>query len=196
MNAMSQAYDLVGSDWEVNRIDLASNPVDLTKHLPDLANVPIAFQQPFTSVWVNSSVMSAPVRLLDASARRLPDGEDRGAYLESGPSSDLVGQVEQVIESVFNHPRFNVRLAASVAGTSARTLQRRLSDQGTSFSRLLQAVRFGKAQRLLRDPEMPLKEIAKRLGYNDLANFMRAFKRWTGVGPSEFRRLQYEPGHE
>jgi AraC-like DNA-binding protein len=36
---------------------------------------------------------------------------------------------------------------------------------------------------------MPLKEIAKWLGYTELANFIRAFKRWTGVGPNEFRRL-------
>ena len=41
---------------------------------------------------------------------------------------------------------------------------------------------------------MPLKEIAKRLGYTDLANFIRAFKRWTGVGPTDFRQLHYGEG--
>jgi len=39
---------------------------------------------------------------------------------------------------------------------------------------------------------MLLTEIAGRLGYSDLPNFIRAFKRWTGVGPNEFRRLHYD----
>jgi len=196
MNAMSQAYNLVGEDWQVNRIELASDPIDLTKYFPGLADVPVAFQQPFTSVWVHQSVMSAPVRRFDTSAHTLRHGEDLESYLESGPSMDPVGQLEQVIESLLNHPTVSVRLTASIIGTSPRTLQRRLTDQGTSFSRLLQAVRFRKGQQLLEDPKMPLKEIANRLGYTDLANFMRAFKRWTGVGPSQFRRLHYERAQE
>ena len=85
-------------------------------------------------------------------------------------------------------------LTAAIIGASARTLQRRLAERGLSFSRVLQGVRFRNAQELLRDPRLPLTEIAKRLGYTDPANFIRAFKRWTGVGPSEFRRLQYEDG--
>jgi len=43
---------------------------------------------------------------------------------------------------------------------------------------------------------MPLTEIAKRLGYTDPANFVRAFKRWTGICPSAFRQLHYTDGHE
>jgi AraC-like DNA-binding protein len=196
MNAMSQAYDLVGSHWQVKRIELASDPVDLTMYFPELANVPVAFAQPFTSVWVHQSVMTAPVRSFDVSADKLRDGFNLDFYLKSGPSSDPIGQLEQAIQSVLNHPRMSVRLAASIIGTSVRTLQRQLTEQDTSFSRLLQAIRFRMAQQLLEDPKMPLKEIANRLGYTDLANFMRAFKRWTGLGPSQYRRLHYEPEHE
>ena len=103
-------------------------------------------------------------------------------------------QLEQVIESVLDQPAVNLQLTASIIGTSPRTLQRRLTEQDQSFSRLLQAVRFRTAQRLLCDRAMLLAEIARRLGYADSANFIRAFKRWTGVGPNEFRKLH--DGHE
>ena len=93
----------------------------------------------------------------------------------TAPASDPIDQLEQVIESA---------------------LQRRLSEQGESFSCLLQGIQFRRAQRLLQDLGMPLTPIAKRLGYTDLANFIRAFKRWTGVGPNEYRRLHYEHGHK
>jgi len=158
--------------------------------------VPVRFRQPFTSIWMDAAVMSTRIRRVRAHADCPSDVDAREAYLELGPASDPICQLEQVIDSVLSHPRVSVRLTASIIGTSARTLQRRLTNQGTSFSRLLQAVRFRKGQQLLEDPKMPLREIAKRMSYTDLANFMRAFKRWTGVDPSQFRRLHCEPGHE
>jgi AraC-like DNA-binding protein len=112
----------------------------------------------------------------------------------TSPAADPIEQLEQVIESTLGNPELSVPFIAANIGTSARTLQRRLADHGASFSRLLQAVRFRNSQRLLRDPELPLSEIAKRLGYTDLPNFLRAFKRWAGVSPNEYRRLHY--GHE
>ena len=119
------------------------------------------------------------------------DEDQRNCYARSGPAADPLGQLEQAIESILGHPDMSLQLAATITGTSPRTLQRRLAEDGTSFSRTLQAVRFRNARRLLQDPEMPSKEISKRLGYTDPANFMRAFKRWTGVSPNEFRRLHY-----
>ena len=87
-------------------------------------------------------------------------------------------------------------MTAAIIGMSPRTLQRQLAEEERSFSRLLQSVRFRVAQRLLRDSSMPLTEIASRLSYADLPNFIRAFKRWTGVGPNEFRKLHYDDEHE
>jgi AraC-like DNA-binding protein len=69
-----------------------------------------------------------------------------------------------------------------------RTLKRRLADQGTSFSALLDEVRRDRATLLLRAGELSVDEIGARLGYSDPANFARAFRRWTGSSPRAFRR--------
>jgi AraC-like DNA-binding protein len=71
---------------------------------------------------------------------------------------------------------------------SARTLQRRLEDEGTRFSVVLELTRERVARRLLEDHALPLGEVAYRAGFADLASFSRAFKRWTGVPPGAFRR--------
>ena len=192
VNAMANSGYGGEAVWQLNRIELASDPIDLSAYFPALADVPISFRQPFTSLWVDMSVMSAPIRRPDITNCSPADAPALDSFLETGPASDLIGQLEQAIESMLNQPGLTLQHTAVAIGTSARTLQRRLAEHDTSFSHSLQAIRFRCAQRLLADPEMPLKEIAKRLGYTDLANFIRAFKRWTGVGPNEFRRLHYE----
>jgi AraC-like DNA-binding protein len=77
---------------------------------------------------------------------------------------------------------------ASALQMSARTLQRRLEDEGTRFSVVLELARERVARRLLADRSLPLAEVAYRAGFADLASFSRAFKRWTGMPPGAFRR--------
>ena len=78
--------------------------------------------------------------------------------------------------------------AAATAGTSVRTLQRRLLDLGLTYRELLDEVRLETACRLMERSETSLAEVAAALGYADPANFTRAFQRWTGKTPSAFRR--------
>lgn len=70
---------------------------------------------------------------------------------------------------------------------SPRTLQRRLEEDATKFSDVLERVRETLARRWLREPNRSLTEIAFGLGFSDLATFSRAFKRWTGVPPGTWR---------
>jgi hypothetical protein len=65
-NALASSGYGGGAGWQLNRIELASDPIDLSRYFPELAEVPASFGQPFTSLWVNTSVMSAPIRRLDA----------------------------------------------------------------------------------------------------------------------------------
>jgi AraC-like DNA-binding protein len=71
---------------------------------------------------------------------------------------------------------------------STRTLQRRLAEEGTSFRGLLDDVRRTAAARHLRTPGLSNAEVAYVLGFSELAAFQRAFRRWYGVTPGEFRR--------
>jgi len=73
--------------------------------------------------------------------------------------------------------------------TSERTLRRRLAEEGVTFSDLLSDVRRELALRYLEDPRLSVDEIAFLLGFANGSAFRRAFRRWTGVSPSEKRAL-------
>lgn len=75
-------------------------------------------------------------------------------------------------------------LCARLLGMTPRTLHRRLTDEGTSYREVLDSVRHRIARECLRAERLSVKEVAYLLGYTDVANFRRAFKRWEGVPPS------------
>ncbi len=79
---------------------------------------------------------------------------------------------------------------ATRLGMSERTLHRRLADEKQPFRMLHDRVRRNLAERLLRDSMLGLESIAQQLGYAEAASFSRAFKRWNGVSPDQWRRLQ------
>jgi AraC-like DNA-binding protein len=77
--------------------------------------------------------------------------------------------------------------------TSERTLHRRLAEEGSSFSMLLDEARRERAQLLLGDRTLSCSEIAFLLGYAEPAVFFRAFKRWTGTSPQAYRNQSRRP---
>ena len=82
----------------------------------------------------------------------------------------------------------DIELVAATIGISVRTLQRRLHRSGTSYADLARAVRRDAALQMLKNRKQTIGEIARTLGYADHPHFTRAFQRWMGVSPREFRR--------
>lgn len=80
----------------------------------------------------------------------------------------------------------SLQVAARMFHMTPRTLHRRLVDEGTSYRELVESVRHTLAVEHLKSGRFSLDEIAYRLGYTDIANFRRAFKRWEKMPPSEF----------
>ncbi len=72
---------------------------------------------------------------------------------------------------------------------SKRTLQRRLQNQNANFAQIRDALRFHYAIKYLIDEHMSVDTVSKALDFSDRTSFTNAFKRWTGLSPSVFRKL-------
>ena len=81
---------------------------------------------------------------------------------------------------------------AELLGISPRTLQRRLADEGTSYSEVVQRVRYNIAAEMLRDSHMRVIDVANALGYEDASNFSRFFRRVASITPRHYRSLYRE----
>jgi AraC-like DNA-binding protein len=77
---------------------------------------------------------------------------------------------------------------ASAMNLSTRQLQRKLSSQGITFGELLQQVRLTLALEYLKDPLMAMVDIGLSLGFQDQSNFVKAYKKWTGETPGQYRK--------
>jgi AraC-like DNA-binding protein len=82
---------------------------------------------------------------------------------------------------------------ANLLGMSSRTLQRRLAYHETTFNEVLDQTRFDSAKLFLQDKSISISDICYELGYENPANFTRAFRRWAGVTPRQHRQLISQP---
>lgn len=78
--------------------------------------------------------------------------------------------------------------AARMLALSERTLHRRLAEEGTRFSAMIDEARYARARELLMDGHMAIEQIAVAVGFAEPSSFSRAFKRWSGMGALEYRR--------
>jgi AraC-like DNA-binding protein len=92
--------------------------------------------------------------------------------------------------------RPDVEGVAHDLGMSERTLQRRITDEGTTFRALLVEARQELCQQLLSDPSVDITEAACLLGYQDTSSFYRAFREWMGVTPSQWRERNGSGSHD
>jgi AraC-like DNA-binding protein len=97
-------------------------------------------------------------------------------------------EVRRVLASELCHGNPDVVHVARAMHMSARTLGRRLNDEGTTFRELRDELRRQLALSYVANPEVGLCEVAFLLGFSDVAVFHRAFRRWTGTTPLQHRR--------
>ncbi len=109
-------------------------------------------------------------------------------------SQDLVSKVKAIVSK--SAAFYAMPIVAKELWMTERTLRRRLKEQGFSFQKLVNQVRYQQAQTLLETTNTHIADIAELLGYSDTASFRHAFKRWSGFAPTEYRAYQQRQNDE
>lgn len=118
--------------------------------------------------------------LLDRTAKQL---------LDKLPSADRFGdRVREIVAGELQGGNPTLEAVADKLGISSRTLRRRLQEEGTTHKQLVDGLRRDLAVQYLRERSLAVSEVSFLLGFSEPSAFHKAFKRWTGESPSEFRR--------
>jgi AraC-like DNA-binding protein len=152
-----------------------------------LFGAPVGFGQPrnellFDVRWLAYPIASADRTLLPIVEKHVQE------VLEARANEDaLITSVRELAAQAVCDGHPNIAGIARHVGMSARTLQRRLAESGNSFKDLVDDVRSDLAREYLSRSSADVTEISFLLGYSELSAFDRAFRRWTGMAPREYR---------
>jgi AraC-like DNA-binding protein len=151
------------------------------------------FDAPFNGFSVPAVYLSLPIKSADPNLHALIRKHAEAMLAELPRAHSLTERVRELLaEQLANGPPSLGHIARQVS-MSERTLARHLEDEGTTYKALLDDLRRRLALRYVRRSELPFAEIAGLLGFSQTAAFHRAFRRWTGRTPLEYRRAPLEP---
>lgn len=163
-------------------------------HIPTPANAQLAstiFQCPVTyecdisGFKIRSEYLDRSLRVADPAAYEMAQKLCQQALAELGDKYDLSQKIQRYLLERHNEFPTLEQICRQLYLTP-RTLHRRLQDEGTSYRAIVEDVKHQLAIGYLREGQNGLQEIAYLLGYSDVANFRRAFKRWEGVPPTTY----------
>jgi AraC-like DNA-binding protein len=172
-----------GPNWAPEKIYLEAKSLPSMARLSEFGNAAICEWQRVSGFLIPRSLFARSFSFERSSTLPL----NASTLFSEAPSSEFCEALRQIVRSYmfFGHP--HIEEIADVAGMGVRALQRHLKKNGLTFKRVVDQARFQAAADLLRDPHVGLVDIAHQLGYTDQANFNRAFRRFTGTSPSEYR---------
>ncbi|MBC2776723.1 AraC family transcriptional regulator [Parasphingopyxis marina] len=139
------------------------------------------------AVIISNEELALPNAVGDDAISRFFDKRVEEMLANIGSTTPLPLQVKSEIGKKLSGGVPKLSDVARAVGTSARTLQRKLGEDGAVFQDLVDQARRELAERLLRTTEYPLVEIAFLTGFAEQSGFTRAFKRWAGETPRSYR---------
>jgi AraC-like DNA-binding protein len=185
-----QCAALLGDPSAVYDIYLSMEEPPHARRYRELAPARVHFSAsplPEIRIEANTWSLDAPLAMADEHVVRMAEARCKAQLQRYRDQSNWADWVAMMLNEAEDSQPTQAELARLI-GTSARTLDRFLRKEGTGFRSLAIKVRSERARKLLCEGTLPVSQIAYRLGFTDVANFTRAFRRENGMSPSEYRR--------
>ncbi len=169
------------------RLELQRERSATTREYIEILGCEVVFYAGRDAFVMPAAALSTPLRGANPEVFAEALARLRAMHLPHAPDASLQDRIVDVFVSRTGHLCSLAEVAQSL-GTSPRTLQRRLRAQGSSFEGLREAWLSRQALDLLMRERLSVEVTATLLGYSEIANFRRSFRRWFGAPPSAYRR--------
>lgn len=168
-------------------------PASRTEYELTFPGAVFRFGAPFNGFATSAEYLNLPLRSADPSLHTLIRKHAEAMLAELPRATSLTERVRALMAERLSQGTPTLGEIAKQVSMSERTLARHLEDEGTTYKALLEDLRRRLALRYVRRSELPFSEIAGLLGFSQTAAFHRAFRRWTGRTPLEYRRSPLDP---
>ena len=185
---------LTGVAWRPVRVGFCHQPVGDPAEHTALFGVPVRFAASASEMVLSPETLALPIH--DAHPERHgPLVEHlRSVVAQVDVADGTSGRVRAHLAATLSSGPVTLADVAARLHMSPRTLSRHLRGENTSFQRLLDGVRQDLVRGYLRNPAIAVYEVAFLLGYTEPSTFFRAFKRWSGQTPADYRRQLRDDG--
>ena len=180
------------TDVEISllRVEFVSAKPVLMAAYESFFQAPVSFQAGRNALVFSQDSLRAPVR--SANPQMFKFVERHFAALRQQLESDrypiALAELRRGIMENATQGEYGAAAAAAKANISLRTAQRLAKQYGTSLNALIDDIRLANAKICLGDPASDIATVGEFVGYTDARAFRRAFRRWTGLSPAEYRR--------
>jgi AraC-like DNA-binding protein len=153
-----------------------------------LFRAPLEFDRPVNEMRLDARFLQHPLVQADLGLCTVLDHYAEELLAKLPKSESLLDTVRRIISQGLRGGDPSLTAIAQQLGYAPRTLQRKLQEAGTSYYTLLDEMRRELSIYYLREGQIAVSEVAFLLGFSETSAFHRAFRRWMGVSPGEFRR--------
>lgn len=178
-----------GATINVRRLDLA-RPANGGEVLADFFGGPVRFGAERNALVLDTVDLNRPFPGHNPELLDMLNPALTAALAEASAPITVSHQVKNALKRILASGRPEMVEVARELAMSERTLQRRITKEGTNFRQLMLETRQEVVRLLLIEPSIEIEEIAGLLGYEDTNSFYRAFRAWEGTTPARWRTLQ------
>jgi AraC-like DNA-binding protein len=179
---------VLGPDWSPLEVCFEHGNGSKTGEHERMFGAPVRFGRRTNAIAFKRADLDAPMPEQDPYLFSIVESFLRSRCQLHEDPTDFAAVVHEQIKLHMRETAPVIADIAAILGISDRAFQRRLKRHRLTYHDLLRAVRRELALKYMRDPDIPLTDIAMMVGYPELSAFSRAFRAWTGMSPQRYRR--------